>query len=223
MPAVTLFFELPNTQHGLATLQNWNQDWETLLQKGLITPFVVLSDMTNSWRVGIDELYLAYSFLHSSTCKIQSRMSLRAMYYYGKHHKIICGKPMNLETALASALPKVTPPGQEPSSPNGEAEVPLNVPPPEDGFQCSIALMKHIQYLNKFPKVDLLIRTGPASQNETQMDIPYPPVQSMFRIVRNEAMTTGSLIGVAMVCIELTLRNRTIPGCKDQGSYSLEY
>ncbi len=32
------------------------------------------------------------------------------------------------------------------------------------------------------------------------MDIPYPPVESMFRIVRNKAMTTGSLIGVAIVC-----------------------
>ncbi|KAF8911929.1 hypothetical protein CPB85DRAFT_639535 [Mucidula mucida] len=80
-----------------------------------------------------------------------------------KHHKIICGKPMNLETALASAIPKVTPPGQEPSSPNsGIDDAPLpNVPPPKDGFKRSFALMKHIQYLNKFPKVDPRRRTKP--------------------------------------------------------------
>ncbi|KAF9042602.1 hypothetical protein BDZ89DRAFT_1156185 [Hymenopellis radicata] len=429
MPVVAMSFELPKTQHALAAPEKWNQDWETLLKKGLITPRVCLSDLTNTWRLGIDEMYHSYSVLHSSTCEIQYRVGVRAMHYYErletawmnstrqerrkhvligmstvcskarnlndargycgdyvrleklsrepatfldflktlilddlskvpgtpryiphaewdrysakieksgtemekicmryliilrtkliymvlefsflsflgeplpeltvlkqrggpepddtagiplevlkkmrelnlgkqqskkvikedkiaqkaraskrevictgcpkmqgpgesfqqcqrckermdrdipycsrecqvnhwKHHKIICGKPMNLETAIASAIPKVTPPGQEPSSPNGEADGALspNVPPPKDGFKRSFALMKHVQYLNKYPKVDLVVRTGPASANVTQIDIPYPPVQSMFRIVRDAAMTTGSLIAVAMVC-----------------------
>ncbi len=82
MPVVAMSFELPKTQHALAAPEKWNQDWETLLKRGLITPRVFLSNITNTWRLGIDELYLEYSLLHSSTCKIQFRMSIRAMHYY---------------------------------------------------------------------------------------------------------------------------------------------
>ncbi|KAF9042576.1 hypothetical protein BDZ89DRAFT_1156163 [Hymenopellis radicata] len=425
MPIVTTAFELPKTQHALAAPEKWNQDWETLLKKGLVTPRDCLYDLVNTWRLGIDKMYNEYSGLLSSTCEVQHRVGVRALQHYErletawmnstrqerrkhvligmstvcskaknlndargycddhvrleklsrepatfldllkslilddlskvprtprhiphaewdrysakiersgtemekicmrhliilrtkliylvlefsflsflgepfpevtvskgrgvhpdytagiplevskkmrelnlgkqqskkvnkedkiaqkaraskrqvictgcpkmqgpgesfrqcqrckermdrdipycsrecqvnhwKHHKIICGKPMNLETSIASAIPKVTPPGQKL---NGEADgaLPPNVPPPEDGFKRSFALMEHVQYLNKYPKLDLRIRTGPASANVTQIDIPYPPVQRMFRIVRDAAMTTGSSIAVAMVC-----------------------
>ncbi|KAJ6573485.1 hypothetical protein DFH09DRAFT_1151945 [Mycena vulgaris] len=104
-------------------------------------------------------------------------------------HKLICGKPLNLDT-LSRGMAAPAP--DTPAAPPTPAPV---IGPPVGGYKRTPSLMYQIAGLNHLPKIDYIVMVS--SDDSINIDFPDPEAQSLFRKCREKAVTTGDRQSVA--------------------------
>ncbi|KAJ7455747.1 hypothetical protein FB451DRAFT_1564787 [Mycena latifolia] len=103
------------------------------------------------------------------------------------NHKAICGKPLDFETMAKIAAPATPPPSRF---------TPV-VGPAVVGFIRSTALSYLISQLGLRPEADYLIMPTPTI--EQVIDFVDAEAKTMFRSIRDKALTTGDREAVAMI------------------------
>ncbi|KDR82287.1 hypothetical protein GALMADRAFT_264462 [Galerina marginata CBS 339.88] len=105
-------------------------------------------------------------------------------------HKLICGKPLDYETA--ANLSKIVP---KPKHPSG-------FPPPAPGFKRPLELLNQMQRLSEQPTYDYAVTRSVFENDEDTGYISYTiPVDKVrFRAHRDRAINTGNRTSVALIC-----------------------
>ncbi|KAF5344270.1 hypothetical protein D9758_012333 [Tetrapyrgos nigripes] len=118
-------------------------------------------------------------------------------------HKVICGKPVDSidEAMKLSSLPKTKVLQNMSASTSSPVSYASQVGPPVNGLKRSPFLAGHIVKLNLNPTTDIIVKIGPGPDDFAKMDFaPFPPLQKVFREVRDKAMTTGDKETAAKLC-----------------------
>ena len=119
-----------------------------------------------------------------------------------KRHKIVCGKPLDFETAaqFAAAAPSHD---ENPTKPI--------VGPPVGGFKRNLALLRQITCLQDYPDFDYCVYRSVYENNEDRGILKYDLPE--FRLHRDKALTTGAPLSVGFICAyilgDISANNKT--------------
>ncbi|KAJ7469841.1 hypothetical protein B0H11DRAFT_2435455 [Mycena galericulata] len=132
-------------------------------------------------------------------------------------HKIICGKPLTVESATSTAVvvdpasgygkaPSIIPP----FTPLLRASRVCSIRPPTGGYKRSAALIRQVLLLQQNPSVDYFLSLPSKTNNLVSVSLPDDAESARFCAARDDLMSTGNsesfwVVFVALVQIAKTL------------------